>query len=76
MGTVREQILLASSLISGTIRELLGNPNTGSGDGSLGIILEEPDTIVVEIQADADVVIEDTDFDVKIVEKITTITKE
>lgn len=33
MGTVREQILLASTLSSGTIRELLGSPNTGTGGG-------------------------------------------
>lgn len=33
MGTIREQILLASALSSGTIRELLGDPNTGSGGG-------------------------------------------
>ncbi|RLD56519.1 MAG: hypothetical protein DRI97_07295 [Bacteroidetes bacterium] len=33
MGTVREQILIASTLSSGTIRELLGSPNTGTGGG-------------------------------------------
>lgn len=33
MGTIREQILIASTLTSGTIRELLGSPNTGTGTG-------------------------------------------
>ena len=33
MGTIREQILIASTLPSGTIRELLGSPNTGTGTG-------------------------------------------
>lgn len=31
MGTIREQILIASTLPSGTIRELLGSPNTDAG---------------------------------------------
>ena len=47
MGTVREQILLASSLSSGTIREHLANPNTGVGDGALEVILQESDLIVL-----------------------------
>lgn len=36
MGTIREQILIASQLSSGTIRELLANPNTGTGGGGIG----------------------------------------
>lgn len=36
MGTIREQILIASTLASGTIRELLGSPNTGTGGGGIG----------------------------------------
>jgi len=75
MGTIREQILEASSLISGTIREHLANPNTGTGDNVLNIVMDEPDTIVVE-QETMGVQLEEADFDVKIVEKITTITKE
>jgi len=76
MGTIREQILLASSLTSGTIRELLANPNTGSGDGSIGIVIEEPDSVIVSEVEAAGVVIEEADFDVKIVQKETIVTKE
>jgi hypothetical protein len=36
MGTIREQILLASQLSAGTIRELLAVPNTGTGGGGGG----------------------------------------
>lgn len=80
MGTIREQILLASSLPSGTIRELLASPNTGTqtggGELALEVVLQDPDPIIVSEPTVAEVDIIDADFDVKVVEKTTIITKE
>lgn len=48
----------------------------GGGDLALEVMLEEPDSIIIAEQESQNIIIEEADFDVKIVEKITTITKE
>jgi len=49
MGTVREQILLASSLTSGTIREHFANPNTGAGGLGADDATDYMEQMVVEL---------------------------
>ena len=81
MGTIREQILIASTLASGTIRQLLGSPNTGTGSSSggelsLDVIMEDIDIIAVAPVATLDVDLDDSDFTVRVIEKTTIIIKE
>jgi len=77
--TTGERLVDISTLLTGTAMEHFLNISVGGGTVSGAIFdveLQEPDAITVTPETPIDVGLEESDFDVKVVEKITIITKE
>lgn len=74
--TTGELLVEYSTLDIATALEHFLNISTGDGTGVLQVILQEPDSIIVAEQEVTEVELEEADFDVKVVQKETVVTKE